>query len=701
MIRADIPWNELNLAYEVNKLQPSNKGSITLNEDKTEVVTDSDKEMLKLFHPQEAFEKNLRAYMSTVTPALKCRTDVQCTDGKGMLLKYAASYVTKWHDAFDGDAMYSKHVGPYEAAYRHLRNLRPLEPEMALSLTSKKFSWSKSRTKNITVPTRDSQKPKSYDKYLKRSQEEESSSFKQWLRKYVDSKEKPTQYKQGSTLVGAKMRSMFCDDYFYQDLVLNFPHRSSEELVHPNDAELPNQIRNFAAALHLRPEMWRNKKKVEHFLNLQGHKDHYICTAESYVRSRVHFFNLWQRQIIGSLQVDNFATEIETSDLSPQQTRVKNLVRDFLQKRTSHYDDVPEVQSFSEDEEESAEEGEISSSSISSGINWQKYILIKGKPGTGKSHAVKVVIEDSLDKEYTVCCATPTGILTSSYRSQFVEESFYCDTIHAMFKYPVAKEDRPAVNWELGKFDVLIIDELSMVPEKIFRHIASTFQQLHVRPVVLLCGDQQQQQPIATIEGKTHQTEGIPLFQEYLNYLRYYKPSRSFLRELHNERTLCTKGEPNESQLRKLLLEHCESLVLTVSRKAAQKVNDIAVQTIFMGKTAFASVQMDNDDEQMLLYKGMRVIITQNRDKKNGVINGQNAEVLNFEQGTIILKLPNSKVVASCGQTLRKVIIWLDCPFVPRGTAYVALSRLRTLQDLYFMVYGNPEQFLPVEMLSE
>lgn len=111
------------------------------------------------------------------------------------------------------------------------------------------------------------------------------------------------------------------------------------------------------------------------------------------------------------------------------------------------------------------------------------------------------------------------------------------------------------VNWELGQFDVLIIDELSMVPEKIFRHIASTFQQLHVRPVVLLCSDQQQQQPIATVGGKTRQTEGIlnckdfykqcvvvdfleqhrcrdPLFQQYLNYLRYFKPSRTFLREL-------------------------------------------------------------------------------------------------------------------------------------------------------------------------
>lgn len=70
-----------------------------------------------------------------------------------MLLKYAASYVTKWRNAFDGDAMYSKHVGPYETAYRHLRSLRHLGPEMALSLTSKKFSLSKSRTKNVTVRT--------------------------------------------------------------------------------------------------------------------------------------------------------------------------------------------------------------------------------------------------------------------------------------------------------------------------------------------------------------------------------------------------------------------------------------------------------------------------------------------------------------------------------------------------------------------
>ena len=228
----------------------------------------------------------------------------------------------------------------------------------------------KSRTKNVTVPTRESTNPKSYEKYLKRKPEEESSSFKQWLRKCIDSKEKPTEYKQGCTLVGTRMCSLFSDGYFYQGLVLNYAHRSSEELVHPNDAELPKQIRNFAAALHLRPEFWCDEK-IENFLNLQGHKDHYISTAISY-KSRVHFFNLWQRQIIESLQMQNFAVEID-----------KTLVKDFLKQRTDHYD-VLEVGTVSDSEDDGWEEREIPASSIASGLDWRQYILVKGKPGTGK-----------------------------------------------------------------------------------------------------------------------------------------------------------------------------------------------------------------------------------------------------------------------------------------------------------------------------
>ena len=124
-----------------------------------------------------------------------------------------------------------------------------------------------------------------------------------------------------------------------------------------------------------------------------------------------------------------------------------------------------------------------------------------------------------------------------------------------MFKYPVLSTERPQVNWELANVDLLVLDELSMIPVKIFQHIIETIQQLHIRPVLLLCGDDQQQQPIVTVDGKTTQTTSIlqhrpfyatfvkvdfhtqhrcqdPQYAEMLDTIRYYKPSRELLDRL-------------------------------------------------------------------------------------------------------------------------------------------------------------------------
>ena len=114
-------------------------------------------QILHLFHRSEAFAKNLRAYISTVLPALKCRMVIQTSDGKGMLLRYAASYVSKRHEDFNSDVMFLVRTGPYQAAYRHLLGLRPREPEMWLSLSAKKLAWSQSRTKQFTANTESSQ----------------------------------------------------------------------------------------------------------------------------------------------------------------------------------------------------------------------------------------------------------------------------------------------------------------------------------------------------------------------------------------------------------------------------------------------------------------------------------------------------------------------------------------------------------------
>ncbi|PFX19004.1 hypothetical protein AWC38_SpisGene16592 [Stylophora pistillata] len=251
VIRADIPSSNKDLARRVLELQTSDRSGQAHFDDKTIVSQADGGQILNLFHPAEAFRRNLRAYISTVLPALKCRLDVQSSDGNGLLLKYAASYVSKWHDAFDSDTMFSVRVGPYDAAYRHLRGLRPREPEMWMSLSAKRIAWSQSRTKKVTVPTPGQSQLKSHELYCRRPEHEKHLSFLDWLRLH-DDKGKP--YKIGSTLVGLKTRSVFKDDYFYQDLITNHFHGNVEQLKYEKKDELPVAIRYFAAAAFFRSD---------------------------------------------------------------------------------------------------------------------------------------------------------------------------------------------------------------------------------------------------------------------------------------------------------------------------------------------------------------------------------------------------------------------------------------------------------------
>lgn len=122
--------------------------------------------------------------------------DIQTSDGKGMLLKYAASFVSRWHDAFNSDVMLSIRTGPYQAAYRHMRGLRPRGPEMWISLSAKRLAWSQSGTKQFTASTQSHANLKSHDKYCKRPVEENEPSSLQWLRLYD---QKGKRYKSGTT----------------------------------------------------------------------------------------------------------------------------------------------------------------------------------------------------------------------------------------------------------------------------------------------------------------------------------------------------------------------------------------------------------------------------------------------------------------------------------------------------------------------
>ena len=139
--------------------------------------------------------------------------DFETTNGRSMLLKYVTSYVSKWKDAYNNDALYSPHTTPYQAAYRHIREMEPCEPEMWFQLTSMKCSWTNSRTKEYVVSLPQAlETNRVHHKYTKRPNAIEDMSITA----------KPVPYKAGNTLVFVKMVSPFKRPIFFPTFINEF-----------------------------------------------------------------------------------------------------------------------------------------------------------------------------------------------------------------------------------------------------------------------------------------------------------------------------------------------------------------------------------------------------------------------------------------------------------------------------------------------
>ena len=67
------------------------------------------------------------------------------------------------------------------------------------------------------------------------------------------------------------------------------------------------------------------------------------------------------------------------------------------------------------------------------------------------------------------------------------------------------------INWNLSNYDLILLDEMSMVPERIARHVIATISEITIRPVIVMAGDNQQQQPIETIHKQIVQVHSVRL----------------------------------------------------------------------------------------------------------------------------------------------------------------------------------------------
>ena len=144
----------------------------------------------------------------------------------------------------------------------------------------------------------------------------------------------------------------------------------------------------------------------------------------------------------------------------------------------------------------------------------------------------------------------------------------------------------------------------------------------------------------------------------------------------------------------------------------------------FQNKTPLSTILLENDVNDFLPFRDMRVVVTQNLDKRTGVVNGQLATIQNSQNNTLLLKFPNGKTTftypvatitedgrsrvhyalnpAYCmticktqGANIKKLIVWFDCPTAPSGMGYVALSRVRQSEDIKILTPIVADQLTP------
>ena len=249
---------------------------------------------------------------------------------------------------------------------------------------------------------------------------------------------------------------------------MNLPHKSINQLRHPNHDRIPPNLQWYSAAIHHFAHFWKNDEKFAEFFHNEGNRDSYITTCLAYLHTLADMFFLWQTQIISPLSLDiPHANQIGNFTLNCKQQVIVNHVLSAFRKRAAYYStpcvgNTLDTHLESDNEEldlhediHSQNHQAVTPAGQCLEIIWTKPVLVTGQAGCGKSHVIKSIVKHSIQLNASVLVAAPTGFLTAVFRAT-LDEEVDCQTVHASFYFPVDETVSPTVNWQLSNYDIII-----------------------------------------------------------------------------------------------------------------------------------------------------------------------------------------------------------------------------------------------------
>lgn len=236
----------------------------------------------------------------------------------------------------------------------------------------------------------------------------------------------------------------------------------------------------------------------------------------------------------------------------------------------------------------------------------------------------------AIPQEHRVLLAAPVALPAQGYREIFGED-IDCETLHATFNIPVNSNRKTDVNFMLNRYDMVVVDEGSLVSPESFQVVAATLNRLNCHPVVVIAGDKKQQQPLKTVDGKTATTRSTlndqtfvadnsvqhALYQQFrvldkdyaafLDIICYLQPTQHQLDEFQHSLVLCPSGIVADEDIFQAYSNSTDTVIMTVSRAAVQRVNQVVVDRLFVSQAPQSQVPCASvaDGAEILPYRGM------------------------------------------------------------------------------------------------
>ena len=212
------------------------------------------------------------------------------------MLKNVSGYVSKGKESYHTDSLYSPFLNPATAAIRYAMHLDICEPEMWVLLSSKKISWTNAPRKQFRVPDTIEKvlSNTTIQRYYQRPSLCEHMSLLTWLCSFNDAPAVPYRYP-CNKVVGCKHFLYFNSFYFYQFLLMHFPHRTINDILPTDDPHIPKQILHFNTLARLMPDEFTTIDYFKTYIEQEGHKMHFLQTLCSHLQSIINMNNLYHR----------------------------------------------------------------------------------------------------------------------------------------------------------------------------------------------------------------------------------------------------------------------------------------------------------------------------------------------------------------------------------------------------------------------